>query len=39
VREYARRKGIKDVNAALEQGMEEKSREFKESGTKIYQEL
>ncbi len=38
VREYAKRKGITDVNRALEQGMEEKSREFKEAGAEIYQE-
>ena len=37
VREYARKKGI-DAEAALQAGMEEKSREFKESGSKIYQQ-
>ncbi|MGA8260673.1 MAG: phosphomethylpyrimidine synthase ThiC [Arenicellales bacterium] len=39
VRDYARKKGITDVNAAIEEGMQEKSREFKESGKEIYQEL
>jgi len=37
VRDYARRKGIHDVNTALEQGMAEKSREFQEAGVEIYQ--
>lgn len=37
VREYAIQKGI-DTEGALTVGMDEKSREFKESGTKIYQE-
>jgi phosphomethylpyrimidine synthase len=39
VRDYARRKGLTDVNAALEQGMQEKSVEFLESGKEIYREL
>jgi phosphomethylpyrimidine synthase len=36
VREYAKKKGI-DAEAALHAGMEEKSQEFRESGSKIYQ--
>jgi phosphomethylpyrimidine synthase len=35
VREYARKKGI-ESSAALEQGMAEKAREFREKGTEIY---
>lgn len=38
VRDYAKRKGITDVSQALEKGMEEKSREFREAGAEIYQE-
>ena len=38
VREYAEKKGLED-EAALLVGMEEKSREFRESGSKIYQKL
>ena len=36
VREYAQKKGL-DVETALHAGMEEKAREFRESGGKIYQ--
>ena len=36
VREYAQKKGL-DAEAALIAGMEEKAREFRESGGKIYQ--
>jgi phosphomethylpyrimidine synthase len=36
VREYAERQGL-DEKSAIETGMEEKAREFRESGTKIYQ--
>ena len=36
VREYARDKGVA-VETAFDQGMEEKSREFREAGNKIYQ--
>jgi phosphomethylpyrimidine synthase len=35
VREYARRKGLDEGNA-IDAGMEEKAREFRESGSKIY---
>ena len=36
VREYARDRGV-GVETALDQGMEEKAREFREAGSKIYQ--
>ena len=36
VREYAQKKGL-DTEEALVAGMEEKAREFRESGSKIYQ--
>jgi len=36
VRDYAAAKGIGDVKVALEQGMEEKAKEFKEGGAQIY---
>ncbi|MCE2463969.1 MAG: phosphomethylpyrimidine synthase ThiC [Dehalococcoidia bacterium] len=36
VREYAQKMGL-DTNEALTAGMEEKAREFRESGSKIYQ--
>jgi phosphomethylpyrimidine synthase len=38
VREYARQKGL-DAEQALTAGMEEKSQEFKEAGSKIYQKV
>ena len=38
VREYAQKKGL-DSEAALTAGMEEKAREFRESGGKIYQKV
>ena len=38
VREYAQKKGL-DAEGALTAGMEEKAREFRESGSKIYQKL
>ncbi|MDX1514451.1 MAG: phosphomethylpyrimidine synthase ThiC [Gammaproteobacteria bacterium] len=38
VREYAARHGIGDVAVALETGMKEKAREFKEKGGKVYQD-
>ena len=37
VREYAAAKGIADTQDALEQGMDEKSREFRNHGGDIYQ--
>ncbi len=36
VREYARNQGV-SVETAFDQGMEEKSKEFREAGSKIYQ--
>jgi phosphomethylpyrimidine synthase len=36
VREYARQKGL-DADTAIEIGMEEKAREFRETGGSIYQ--
>ena len=38
VREYAQKKGL-ETEAALQVGMDEKSREFRESGSKIYQKI
>jgi phosphomethylpyrimidine synthase len=37
VREYARQKGLDDANV-LRLGLEEKAREFRESGSLIYQD-
>ncbi|MCU7958508.1 MAG: phosphomethylpyrimidine synthase ThiC [gamma proteobacterium symbiont of Bathyaustriella thionipta] len=37
VREYAARQGIGDIQVAVEQGMNEKSRQFKQQGAEIYQ--
>ena len=37
VREYARRKGL-SAEAALEEGMREKAREFRAAGSRLYQE-
>ncbi len=36
VREYARRKGIGDVQAAVDAGLREKAKEFKEQGSELY---
>ncbi len=36
VREYARQKGLENVEQALEQGMSDKAKEFAESGAEIY---
>jgi phosphomethylpyrimidine synthase len=36
VREYAARKGIGDVDAAIETGLHEKAAEFRDSGSEIY---
>jgi phosphomethylpyrimidine synthase len=38
VREYAKQKGLEN-NTALEQGMEEKAREFREKGAEIYHKV
>jgi len=39
VREYARKKGISDTQTALEEGMSEKAREFREKGGDIYTKI
>lgn len=39
VREYAREKGIGDVNVAIEAGMMEKADEFKRHGREIYRKM
>jgi len=39
VREYAAREGIGDVGIAIEQGMTDKSQEFREQGTEIYRKV
>jgi phosphomethylpyrimidine synthase len=39
VRDYAAGKGIGDVDAALEQGMSDKSREFLQQGAEIYRKV
>ena len=36
IREYANIKGLKDIKVAIDFGMEEKSREFKDLGNEIY---
>ncbi len=36
VRDYARDKGIGDVQTAMEQGLQEKAREFQEQGGEVY---
>ncbi len=36
VREYARQKGIGDVQAAMDAGLREKAQEFKEQGSELY---
>jgi len=37
VRDYAKQNKIADINIALEKGMAEKAKEFKDSGAEIYQ--
>lgn len=39
VRDYARAHRIEDVDAAIAEGMKEKSREFVEEGGNIYREV
>jgi len=39
VREYAAGKGIEDVDTAIEQGMSDKSREFRQQGAHIYRKV
>jgi phosphomethylpyrimidine synthase len=38
VREYANKKGLDDLAAAVEVGMSEKSQEFTAGGSEIYKE-
>ena len=39
VRDYAQQKGIRDIKVAIESGMQEKSEQFKQSGSKIYKAI
>ncbi len=39
VRDYARTHGIEDIKVAVEEGMKEKSKEFKEQGAEVYREV
>ena len=39
VREYAAKQGIGDINIAIEQGMSDKSSEFRDQGTEIYRKV
>ncbi len=39
VRDYAAGKGIEDVGAAIEQGMSDKSREFRQQGAHLYRKI
>jgi phosphomethylpyrimidine synthase len=39
VREYAASQGIGDVGIAIEQGMTDKSQEFRQQGTEIYRKV
>jgi phosphomethylpyrimidine synthase len=39
VRDYAKAKGIEDVQNAISEGMTEKADEFKKRGSEIYQEV
>jgi phosphomethylpyrimidine synthase len=36
VRDYAKEHGVADEAAALQQGMEEKAKEFREAGGDVY---
>ena len=36
IRDYASKNNIKDIKIAVEEGMKEKSKQFAESGNKIY---
>ena len=36
VRDYAQSKGIGDINLAVEQGLEEKAKEFTREGAELY---
>ncbi|NKN33910.1 phosphomethylpyrimidine synthase ThiC [Marichromatium bheemlicum] len=39
VREYANRQQIEDLDQAVESGLQEKAREFRESGAELYKEV
>jgi phosphomethylpyrimidine synthase len=39
VRDYAARKGIGDLDAALENGLSDKAGEFRETGAEIYRKI
>jgi phosphomethylpyrimidine synthase len=39
VRDYAQAKKLEDVDAAIVEGMQEKSREFLNEGGRIYREV
>ena len=39
VRDYAAKQGIEAIPVAIEKGLEEKAREFKETGAEIYQKV
>ena len=39
VRDYAVEHGIRDIDVALDQGMQEKAEEFKKAGSEIYSEV
>ena len=39
VREYAAKQGIEAIPVAIEQGLKEKSQEFKNAGVEIYQKV
>ena len=39
IREYANRSGLDDIQVAVEDGLNSKSREFKKTGADIYQKI
>jgi phosphomethylpyrimidine synthase len=39
VRDYAKRKGIEDIQLAMDQGLKEKAKEFKQQGSEIYRRV
>jgi len=39
VRDYARAKGINDLDRAVDKGLQEKSEEFKQKGAEVYQKV
>ena len=36
IRDYAAKRNIKDIKIAIEEGMKEKSKQFAQTGNKIY---